>query len=222
MNQLYLLGGPPRTAKSTIMARVVKEQGIPLISTDAVQAGLRNVFINDPYQMLRGIEFAGAAEYKSSIETGGDTRQFSKKSDEANLTREIILGMLDHYARNEMSVAIEGSLVTPEWATELDVVEFAVRAAFVGYKAPSHADSILAHARDNPKDWINQWLEIEHGDETRIRAWVAKQAVASKQLKIDADAAGYPFYDMSKRDFRAYVGEVTSYYCDQIKDNHTE
>lgn len=158
MNQLYLLGGSPRTAKSTIMAKVVQQKGIPLISTDAVQAGLRNVLLNDPYQKLGAIEFDGTAAYTTTLDAAGEAKPFGKKSDEADLTREIVLGMLDHYARQQSDVAIEGTIVTPEWARELDVIEFSVNAAFVGFTMPVYANAILDYSRGNSKDWIAQWL----------------------------------------------------------------
>jgi hypothetical protein len=212
MNHLYLLGGPPRTAKSTIMSGIAQEKGIPLIATDAVQEGLRNVFINDPYQMLRGIEFEGTAEYKTSIEGGGAKKHFKKHSTEADLTREAILGMLDHYARNNTSVAIEGSLITPLWAKELDTEEFIVHAAFAGYTQQSHAEAILAFARDNPDDWVAQWLRAGNGDETRIRAWVAKQSDQCKKLQNEAETNDFPFFDISTQPYKEYIASSREYF----------
>src|ERR1700683_5638494 len=100
MNTLYILGGPPRTAKTTIMLGLAPEKKIQIIATDAVEHGLRNVLTGEPHQMLRHIEFNGYAEHKTSITEGGERKAFSNKGAESELSLQAILGMLDYYGRN--------------------------------------------------------------------------------------------------------------------------
>ncbi len=214
MNTLYLLGGPPRTAKSTISRSLMAQLGIPVISSDAVAQGLRNVFIDEPFQMLRSIEFNGIAEYKQSVELGGDKKPFSKNSNEADLTQQAILGMLDHYARNNTDVIVEGSVISPEWVASLDLPDFSVKPAFVGYTNDNHADSIINYARANPEDWMNKWLEDNDGGEAKVRAWITKQALASQELKQQAESQGYAFFDISKQLFEDYLSSVQRYFIE--------
>lgn len=214
MNTLYVLGGPPRTAKTTIMSGLAKEKGIAFIAADAVEHGMRNVLTGDPHQMLRDIELTGSAEWKTSFTEGGERKPFSNKGTESELTLQAVIGMLDYYRRNKESVAFEGAAFTPEWAKNIKVGDFTVRAAFVGFTNPAHADQIIAHAKANPHDWINVWLEKDGGDETSIREWVAKQSEKCVELKAQADQLGYPFFDISTMPFEEYVAAAQQYFVE--------
>lgn len=214
MNTLYILGGPPRTTKTTIMSGLAKELGIAFIAADAVEHGMRNVFTGEPHQMLRNIEFTGSAEWKASITEGGERRPFTNNGTESELTLKAIIGMLDYYRRNNESVAFEGAAFTPEWVKNFRLSEFAIRAAFVGFTNPSHADQALAFAKDNPHDWINKWLESEGGDETKIREWVAKQSDQCAELKSEAERFGFPFFDISTAPFEQYIASAQNYFLE--------
>lgn len=214
MNTLYLLGGPPRTAKTTIMSGLAKDKGIAFIAADAVAHGMRNVLTGEPHQMLRDIELSGSAEWKTSFTQGGERKPFSNKGTESELTLKAVIGMLDYYRRNKESVAFEGAAFTPKWTNTLNVSEFTVRAAFVGFTKPGHADQILAFARANPHDWINAWLENDGGDETKIREWVAKQTEKCIELKAEAELLGYPFFDISTEPFEQYVAYAQQYFLE--------
>lgn len=212
MSTLYLLGGPPRTAKTTIMSVLIAKKNIPFIPADAVEAGLRNVLTSKPHQMLRNIEFSGWAEYKASLTEGGERKPLAVKATESELTQQAILGMLDYYGSTATSVAFEGAAFSPAWAASLKLTNFTLRAAFVGYTNSSHASSVIAHAKENPQDWINEWLQNEHGDETKIREWVEKQVDMCLNLKSEAELHGYPFFDISTQSFSDYISLVQSYF----------
>jgi hypothetical protein len=211
MNTLYILGGPPRTAKTTIMSGLASERHIAFIAADAIEHGLRNVLTGEPHQMLRNIELNGSAEYKTSITEGGERKTFSAKGTESELTLQAVIGMLDYYRRNKESVAFEGAAFTPKWVKDLSLAEFAIKAAFVGYTNPDHADSVIAYAKNNSHDWINAWLSNDHGDETKVREWVTKQSEKCLDLKSEAEELGYPFFDISIMSFEQYVASAQQY-----------
>lgn len=214
MNNVYILGGPPRTAKTTILTGVAVEMRIPNISSDAINHGLRNVLTGKPSQMLRRIKLAGQAEHKTSVLGGGEMKPFFREGQESDFTLEAVIGMLDYYRKNGSSVAFEGSAFTPAWVARLDLEGFNVRAAFVGYTNASHADAVISHAYDNPGDWINVWLKAEGGNEQPIREWVAQEAVACKNLKKAAETHGYPFFDISSQPFETYKSAVLDYFLE--------
>lgn len=212
MNILYILGGSPRTAKTTIMSGLAKEKGLAFIAADAVEHGMRNVLTGDPHQMLRDIELTGSAEWKTSFTEGGERKPFSNKGSESELTLQAVIGMLDYYRRNKESVAFEGAAFMPEWVNNLKVADFTIRAAFVGFTNPSHADQVLEYAKANPHDWINVWLEKDGGDETKIREWVTRQAEQCTELKAEAEQLGFPFFDISTTPFEEYVATAQHYF----------
>lgn len=211
MNTLYLLGGPPRTAKSTIMSGLLTEN-VSFIPADAIEHGLRNVLTGKPHQLLRNIEITVSAEHKASISGGGERKPFSRKGSESEFTLQAVHGMLDYYGRSNSSVAFEGAAFTPEWVANLHLDNFTIRAAFVGFTDPSHADAVISYAKANPDDWINDWLETEQGDETKIREWIGKQVDDCVRLKAEAETYGYPFFDISTRPFDDYVSTVRQYF----------
>jgi hypothetical protein len=213
MNTLYILGGPPRTAKTTIMSGLAKEKGIAFIAADAIEHGMRNVLTGDPHQMLRDIEIAGSAEWKTSFTEGGERKPFSNKGTESELTLQAVVGMLDYYRRNKESVAFEGAAFTPEWVKHLDVGGFTIKAAFVGFTNDSHADNVIAFANTNSHDWLNVWLE-EGGDETKVREWVARQSQKCIELKTEAEQAGFPFFDISISPFEQHVASAQHYFLE--------
>lgn len=204
MGTVYLIGGPPRTGKTTIMREVARRSDAQFVATDAVEHGFRNILTGKPHQMLRHIKLQGTAEHKTSISEGGDMKAFSNEGTESEMMLQIVEGMLDYYERNNDSIALEASDFSPEWVSGLSFENFEIRAAFVGYTDASHADAIITHAKQNPDDWINGWLKQEHGDETKIREWVTRQAEKCKQLQIDAENFGYPFFDVSTMPFEEY------------------
>jgi replication-associated recombination protein RarA len=63
MNTVYILSGPPRTAKTTIMNSLIAETKVQLIAADAIEHGLRNVLTGQPHQMLGQTEINGFAEH---------------------------------------------------------------------------------------------------------------------------------------------------------------
>lgn len=185
MNTIYILSGSPRTAKTTIMKRLIESTHVQFIAGDAVEHGWRNLLTGDPHQMLKDIKIQGSAEFKASFTEAGERKDFKRHGSESELSFEVILGMIDYYRRNKESAAFEGGF-KPEWISKLAVDDFEVRAAFVGYTNSSHADKILEHAKANPHDWINVWLQKRDGNDAKIREWATHQVEQCKKLKTDA------------------------------------
>jgi hypothetical protein len=216
MNTIYILCGPPRAGKTTIMNSLVARTNVQMIASDALEHGLRNVLVGEPHQLLREIEFSGSAEFKSSFTDIGGRKSFQNSGTESTMLLEMILGMFDYYYRNKESVALEGTEFKPEWLASLEAPEdFTIKAAFVGYTQPSHADSILLHASENQHDWINEWLQQEGGNDAKIRAWAHEESTRCKQLKHDAESYGFPFFDVSGQSFDEYKSAVLNYFVHQ-------
>ena len=214
MNTVYLLSGPPRTAKTTIMNDLLARTKVQLVAADALEHGIRNILTGQPHQMLRQIEIHGIAEHKASLTEGGKFKPFSNKASEAELILQAITGMLDYYRRNDEPVAFEGTDFYPSWVSSLDIPGLTIKAAYVGYTNTSHAKNILEHAQDNDHDWINDWLRDENGDDEKIRTWIHDQAVKCEQLKLDAESHGFPFFDISTQPFETYKSSVLSYFLE--------
>ncbi len=194
------------------MSGVASKLQIAFVAADAVEHGMRNVITGKPHQMLGDIELYGSTTYKASIAADGERKSFSNRGSESELTLQAIIGMLDYYCRNNESATFEGAVFTPQIVKALQVPGFVIRAAFVGFTSPAHADQILRYAISNPHDWINGW--IENDGEARVRAWVAKQAEKCVRLKSEAEELGYPFFDISTMQFKQYVAHTQKYFLE--------
>lgn len=181
------------------------------ISMDAVQEGVRHLFVDDPFQILRTVHFEGWAEFKRRGTQNIVQHDFSANMNELDLARKAVLGMLDHYERSRTDVGVEGLHITPEWVHSLHLSGFEVVAAFVGYTNPNYVEDILEHAKNNEHDWVNEWLSIHNGDDTKLRSWVEERAQECRETATVAEKYDYPFFDASAKPFHEYVNEVQVY-----------
>lgn len=211
MNKLYLVGGPPRAGKSIIMSQFMQLRPMHHISMDAVQEGVRHLFVDDPFQILHTVHFEGWTEFKKRGTQDQIRQEFSAETNELDLARKSVLGMLDHYERSKSDVAVEGLHITPEWVHSLKLSGFTIATAFVGYTNPNYVEGILEHARNNEHDWVNEWLSIHDGNDTKLRSWVSERAQECRDTAQLAEKYGYPFFDASAKPFPEYVKEVLAY-----------
>ncbi|MBP6962455.1 hypothetical protein KBB49_02880 [Candidatus Saccharibacteria bacterium] len=210
MNKLYLVGGPTRVGKSTIMEGLVKKHPMHLIATDAVQQAVRSLFVDDPFQILQSVEYRGYTKFKK-FGKGEVKENFEKSGNEVELTQRALIGMLDHYRRNKLDVAMEGFHITPEWVSTISLKGYDVVPAFVGFNSADHTDNIVAHAKQNKHDWINEWLERHNNDVELLRKRLGEQAEINKKTAKKARELGYPYFDITSMPFEEYVETVQNH-----------
>lgn len=208
---LYLLGGSNRAGKSTIANGLLENLHAPLIHTDSVIEGLRTMFTGDSaYKKIEEV----ALDVRGTIQRskGDQLFQTSRVAQIDDLSRLTLLGMISYNYRNNMDLILEGSLITPEWVKSLNFPNYNIRAAFVGYTNPSHADFILKHAKQIPHDWINYRLKADGGSEEGVRAWITEQAEVNKKQAQTASELGYQYFDITQQPFDQYVRNVQEYF----------
>ncbi len=215
MRTLYLLGGSPRSGKSTIMKRVVSQAPMPFLASDAMEDSFRYVLVGNKFRRL-----VGKASFKGSVETNLrgmpiEKVHFSKKGEIHDLLREAILGVISYYERYESNLAIEGQLITPEWVSKIQSKEFKIKAAFVGFTDSNHVENILSHARKTPSDWINWWHRLDPNALENIRSWANALVLANRKLAKSAESKGYPFFDLSAGPFTDHVKQATAYFLEK-------
>ena len=111
-------------------------------------------------------------------------------------------------------VLIEGVAITPQRIYELNIPTLALqKAVFLGYSRESHADSILNHAQQaRHKDWVFNQIQKNPSYVNDVRSWMKAGILESAQLKIDAEARGYGYFDITDYpDFEKYATDVADY-----------
>jgi len=117
-------------------------------------------------------------------------------------------------ARFTSDVLIEGVAITPKKVHELSLDEFVVhKVVFLGYGSASHADTILTHARSNPEsDWVSGQLRINPHYENDVREWMRTGIPESAEMKNEAEAFGYGYFDITDYStFEEYAKAVAAY-----------
>jgi 2-phosphoglycerate kinase len=212
MNKLYFLGGVPRSGKSHIAEKFIEKKPMPSISLDAVTEGVRNIFNDDPFQVLKKIKIDGWIKYKVA-ETG---ERVTEQLDglplsEDTISFQALLGMIDHYRRNKSDLFIEGCIFDPDWVASHTFPDFEVHTVFVGYSDPKQLQEIVNHARNNEHDWVNGLLTKHKGDEEHVKNLFTQYVDKSQYLSESAKARGYRYFDITDQLFDDYVELVANY-----------
>lgn len=210
MNKLFLVGGPTRVGKSIIMEGLIEKHPMHLLASDAVQHGVRSLFVDDPFQILNHVEYKGFTQYQA-FGKGEVKEDFNRQGNETELTQQALIGMLDHYRRNKLDIAIEGFHITPDWVSTLQLEGYNIRVAFVGFTSADHTDNIVAHAKQNKHDWINEWLERHDNDVELLRERISRQVEDNKKTAQRADELGYTYFDITETTFKEYVAAVQTH-----------
>jgi hypothetical protein len=114
-------------------------------------------------------------------------------------------------------VLIEGVAITPQRVQELKVDHLVLqKAVFLGFERESHADTILEHARREPKgNWVAAKLKANPAYENDVRNWMQPGVQQSAELKKEADKWGYGYFDITDYPtFEEYANAVATYLLD--------
>jgi hypothetical protein len=179
MTPLYVIGGKPRTGKSTISERIGSRRGLEMVHTDSFQTVPRNDGL-----------------------TWGETVKHLRETNFSS------------------GVLVEGVAITPRRIRELNIPGLALqKAVFLGYSRESHAESILSHAKHH-RNWVAKKIRQNPSYADEVRGWVKAGIPESAQLKIDAEACGYGYFDITDYpDFEKYVTDVADYLLTSSKDS---
>jgi adenylate kinase family enzyme len=94
-------------------------------------------------------------------------------------------------------VVLEGVAITPQRIHELNIPTFALqKAVFLGYSRESQAESILNYAKHN-RNWVAKNIREKPSYVDEVRGWVKAGIHESARLKIDAEAHGYGYFDIT-------------------------
>jgi hypothetical protein len=213
MSTLYVIAGPPRTGKTTIMRGVIQEKPIITISFDAVRDGLRKAIFDETFVSAKNLNFSGSVDFSRPGEATIHHKKFSKRIRESELTWQAIVGIIDHNDRelDGLDLLVEGPDITPNRVHDLRLRNLRVRAAFIGISSDNHSNTILAHANANKSDWINLWLKENGGDESIVRKWITGEIEISKKTKRLSAEFGYGYFDVSDKPFDEYVQSIKDY-----------
>ncbi|HEX4104082.1 MAG TPA: hypothetical protein VHZ04_01220 [Candidatus Paceibacterota bacterium] len=212
---LYLIGGPSRVGKSIIASEILRRRHLIAISTDGIRAAVRNVLVGESRVSVDRISFSVQAAFRRPGSLKVHKVHIVKKNQQQDdLAWQGVLGLVHAYDRgNRFDVLVEGIAVTPERVHRLakKLKNLKVKAAFVGYSNATHADAILAYAKEK-KDWVHTWIKEQGRGDASVHEWVRKGIVKNAKLKRSARKFGYAYFNLSERPFNDHVRAVMRYF----------
>ena len=141
--KVYLIGGSPRTGKSTLMHRFLEQQPIMAVSTDAIRYLLSNTEgVNDQRLFQQG----SATDLNSTPQT-----TLERQNSESFAVWEACEKLIESNQEDGLDILIEGVAVLPNLTAQLQVEHQAV---FLGDQSDDLSSRIQKAAADNRYDWL--------------------------------------------------------------------
>jgi 2-phosphoglycerate kinase len=212
MATLYVIGGPARCGKTSAMRQFLKKRPMYHIATDTVRFGVRYLLLKEAFVSVTNLNFVGQATFHRPGSLKKYTRRFAQRIDNENeLAWQATIGMIDHFDRLNKDLAVEGIYFKPRHIKMLKLKNLNVRAAFVGFTDKRHFRTILEHAKRDPEDWINLWLDEIKQDLNVVNRWIRKQIANSRTIKTEAKRCGFGYFDVTKKNYSKHVRDVCDY-----------
>lgn len=179
---LYILGGSPRSGKSTIGRKLVKEKAIPFFCIDFLITSLQEV---KPLNIQHGQPFIGKAE---------------------NLWP-LVKPLLIHLLQEESNYLVEGDGILPKHVLELmKQYPTEIKSCFVGF---SQAD--LNQKFKDIREFVGKGDWTKRIDDMKLKQNIEDMIEFSNYLKNECSKYNIPYFDSSNNNFNDYLESVFQY-----------
>lgn len=193
MAKAYLIGGTPRSGKTTLTMRFLHERPMLAASTDAIRYMLRQVIpeTDQPDLFHLGKYTSNDPERQAYLRSNpSDVINIQNK--ESAIVWRSVVDFIHSNLADGVDVLIEGIAVLPELVAQLDC-DYSV--VFLGNQSDEHFETIRRTARSNEHDWMHN-LE----DET-IKAFAVFNQTFSKYIAEQAEKYHMPYVEVHDDSF---------------------
>jgi len=177
MARAYLIGGTPRTGKTTLTMRALRERPMLAASTDAIRYTLRRIIheSDEPDLFHLGKYTSNEPERRNYLRTN-PLDMVAAQNKESVVVWKSVVNFINSNLEDGFDVLIEGIAVLPELVAQLQC-DYSV--IFLGNQSEEHYQTILHSARSNKHDWMHD-LEDETIEAFAIFNQVFSRYVAEK------------------------------------------
>ncbi len=188
MAKAYLIGGTPRTGKTTLTLRFIEHKPILGASTDAIRYTLRRVIApeDEPDLFHLGKYTSNDPERRAEL-INNPQAIIDIQNKESEIVWRSVVNFIKSNLEDGFDVLIEGVAILPSL---LQGADFEYKVVFLGNLSDQHVDTIINSARQNPNDWMHS-LE----DET-IKAFAVFNQSFSQYIKNQADQYGMQYVEV--------------------------
>lgn len=192
----YLIGGVPRSGKSTIAQHVIAIHPMFSASTDTIRTLQRGLLAEADYPALFMGEKEFSPEYiRRLCGTGKASEIITLQNDESQVVWHSVKEFIEANIAEGSDVLVEGVAILPALISELNC-KFKV--VFVGNSSTTH-EAMLTAARSNPLDWMH-----EYSDET-IRLFSHFTSEYSHWFKAETQKYGFEYHEIADSAFETSV-----------------
>lgn len=189
----YLIGGAPRTGKSSLAFMLADRQPMQLASTDAIRAEIRHTITRSSEPDLYHLDALNADEANMARlmrEHPSDVIAAAERESA------VVWRTVESFIRTSIeaghSVAVEGVAVLPKFVAALDL-DYAV--VYLGNQSPGHTEVVLEYACTHPDTWLGG-LKPD-----TVAAYAAFSQATSAHIERQAHKYGHPYIEMSALPF---------------------
>jgi len=195
MVKAYLIGGTPRSGKTTLTMRFLRERPILATSTDAIRYTLRRVIkeADEPDLFHLGKYTSNDPESRAYLKSN-PTDVVEVQNKESAIIWRSVANFINSNLEDGFDVLIEGIAVLPELVAQLECDYSAI---FLGNQSEQHFKTILNSARSNENDWMH---DLE--DET-IEAFAVFNQTFSKHIEKEANDHSMTYIEVHDDNFDA-------------------
>ncbi len=201
----YLIGGSPRSGKTTIAKNLSKKLGIPWISTDTLESVVMGYVTDDEFDRL----FPKTVLRRLTNQTNDEmyTTYTSEQIVDAYIEQGNSLApgiemFIECEASYNHDYILEGYHILPDLVSKLEN-KFNIKAVFVGREDEVETlESITNHSQEN--DWV-----IKKTKDAKTYPLIAKTlTVFGSRIKKEAEEKGFKYFGMDKN-FEETLQDVT-------------
>ena len=189
----YLIGGAPRTGKTVMMHRFMREKPMMAISTDAVRYLVRRIdAINDERLFSSHEQDQMSDEARIDQHNNQSDAVIRRQNTESEAVWPYCEKIIASNQEDGLDIFVEGVAVLPKL---LSAAEYPHKAIFIGNQSEEFYDSIVKSARENTYDWMHSY-----SDEL-IKSYANFFNDLSRYFETECKKFGYQYIEASDQNF---------------------
>lgn len=152
---IYLIGGPPRVGKTTLVNYLVQKHPMHAVSTDAIRYMLRR---SVPKEALNPDIFMHFGQDPLTLWERDHEQTLIEQNRQSEALWPAIREFTHSYDEDGIDLIIEGVAILPEFVSGLDVPH---KSVFLGNTGANHSMTIQRQAMQNEHDWMHGHSEAD-------------------------------------------------------------
>jgi 2-phosphoglycerate kinase len=151
--KIYLIGGTPRTGKTTLSMRFLEKRPIFATSADGIRFMLRDLLKSeDVPELFRFAKYVSNDPAMTHSVMSDHQKALDIQIAESRIVWHSIRSFIQNSLEDDHDLLIEGLAIMPDFIKDLNCD---LRVVFLGNQSDDHVTTVTHFARNNPHDWMH-------------------------------------------------------------------